>query len=146
MFSLNFSLFCIQYALKVAHFQSEESEDPQTEVNIMQSLCHQNIIRYFHHLEVDGKECILMELAGGGDLLSRIRSGHTSDEQKVKWATQIFLALKHCHERKLIHRDIKPANVFLDNNDNIKIGDLGIGKRAVSTYVGVTDSKGTRIY
>jgi NIMA (never in mitosis gene a)-related kinase len=37
-------------------------------------------------------------------------------------------ALVHVHARKILHRDIKSANIFLDKSDNIKLGDLGIGK------------------
>jgi NIMA (never in mitosis gene a)-related kinase 2 len=29
----------------------------------------------------------------------------------------------------VVHRDIKPENIFLDENDNIKIGDFGIAKK-----------------
>ena len=34
--------------------------------------------------------------------------------------------LKYIHSKGLIHRDIKSDNLMLDNNMNIKIGDLGV--------------------
>ena len=32
------------------------------------------------------------------------------------------------HNNNIIHRDIKSANIFIDKNDNIKLGDFGIIK------------------
>jgi NIMA (never in mitosis gene a)-related kinase len=45
---------------------------------------------------------------------------------------QIILALKECHEHKILgkilHRDIKPGNVFFDANNNVKLGDFGLSR------------------
>jgi NIMA (never in mitosis gene a)-related kinase len=29
---------------------------------------------------------------------------------------------------RVMHRDLKPANIFIDGNDNMKLGDLGLGR------------------
>ncbi len=46
----------------------------------------------------------------------------------MDWFTQMALALKHCHDRKLLHRDLKSQNVFLTSKNYVKLGDFGIAK------------------
>ena len=45
---------------------------------------------------------------------------------------QLVEALKECHRRKngahVLHRDLKPANVFLDGNNDVKLGDFGLAR------------------
>ena len=46
---------------------------------------------------------------------------------------QIILALKECHGRTkngkvVLHRDLKPANIFLDCQNNVKLGDFGLAR------------------
>jgi serine/threonine protein kinase len=42
--------------------------------------------------------------------------------------TQILLGLNHMHTKKILHRDIKTLNVFLDDDMNVKLGDMGVAK------------------
>lgn len=39
-----------------------------------------------------------------------------------------MLGLNHMHSRKILHRDIKTLNVFLDENLDVKLGDMGVAK------------------
>jgi len=67
----------------------------------------------------------------GGDVLNKIRSarGHYfSETQILDWFTQISLAIKHCHDRKILHRDLKSQNIFLTSKNTAKLGDFGIAK------------------
>jgi serine/threonine protein kinase len=41
---------------------------------------------------------------------------------------QILMGLNHMHSKKILHRDIKTLNVFLDQDLNVKLGDMGVAK------------------
>eukprot|EP00826_Nyctotherus_ovalis_P060472 TRINITY_DN848_c0_g1_i6.p1 TRINITY_DN848_c0_g1~~TRINITY_DN848_c0_g1_i6.p1 ORF type:complete len:433 (+),score=137.90 TRINITY_DN848_c0_g1_i6:419-1717(+) len=38
------------------------------------------------------------------------------------------LALKHCHDKRILHRDLKSQNIFLTSKNFVKLGDFGIAK------------------
>ena len=86
-----------------------------------------------------------MDYADGGDLNMKIKQqkGRFFPEDKVlDWFTQVCLAIKHIHDRKILHRDIKSQNIFLMKNGQVKLGDFGIAKcfnqanDKAKTYVG----------
>lgn len=77
-----------------------------------------------------------MEYCEGGDinqLIKRLKKASEYIQEDVIWKilTQIILAIHACHNRiegKVLHRDIKPSNIFLDNENNIKLGDFGLSR------------------
>ena len=50
-----------------------------------------------------------MDYADGGDLSQKIKVSRVgfSESWIIDWFTQLCLALKHVHDRKIIHRDLK---------------------------------------
>ncbi|KAH9940387.1 kinase-like protein [Epithele typhae] len=139
------------------------------EVNILKDLHHEHIVRY-HDRYVDrdaGILYILMEYCGGGDLSSVIKQAQRHNRlipEDTVWNyfMQLLLALNYCHHpnnahgrtssvgiecdnkdrrAQILHRDLKPDNVFLDENNNVKLGDFGLSKALsqasfANTYVG----------
>lgn len=74
-----------------------------------------------------------MEYACNGDLnqqvlLQKKRKPEMFSEDKIlDWMTQLFLGIYYLHEKHIIHCDIKLENIFLTYNNDLKIGDFGIG-------------------
>jgi serine/threonine protein kinase len=89
-----------------------------------------------------------MELAKGGDLgrALRLRKKPFDEEKIWSYLLQIAQGLKYLHEKRILHRDLKPQNIFLDSADNVKIGDLGLGRilgsKVISFYHLSTTSNG----
>jgi len=69
-----------------------------------------------------------MEYCEGHNLRNFIEEnpGRQAEEQKWKIFCQIVDALHYLHGLGLIHRDLKPSNIFLDKNNNVKLGDFGL--------------------
>lgn len=72
---------------------------------------------------------IQMEYCENRTLFDLIRSGLTKDPDTYwRIMRQILEALDHIHAQGIIHRDLKPMNIFIDENQNVKIGDFGLAK------------------
>ena len=92
---------------------------------------HPNIIRCIESFVDKDNLNIVMEYADGGDLSKKIKDSkdHQFNENQIlNWFTQLCLAIKHVHDRKIIHRDLKSQNIFLTEDNLVKLGDFGIAK------------------
>ena len=116
----------------------KEKQNIVSEVNILKELHHPNIVQYYDRIidKKNQKIFIIMEYCEGGDIGNIIKklkktNEHFPEELIWKFFIQILLALKTCHyhkEGKILHRDIKPSNVFLDSENNAKLGDFGLSR------------------
>ncbi len=92
-----------------------------------------------------------MDYANGGDLSNKIKNQrkkgkYFSENQILDYFTQICLAIKHIHDRKILHRDIKSQNIFLMKNNRVKLGDFGIAKCLNGTFEKAKTLIGTPYY
>lgn len=60
------------------------------------------------------------------DLIDDGLPGHPDQYWRI--LRQILEALCHIHSQGIIHRDLKPMNVFIDEHQNVKVGDFGLAK------------------
>ena len=77
---------------------------------------------------------------------ARSQNSHFSENQILDWFTQICLALKHVHDRKIIHRDLKSSNIFLTKENTIKLGDFGIATVLTNTLQKASTIVGSPYY
>lgn len=92
-----------------------------------------------------------MEYAECGDLAKAIhqrkaKKNYISEIQVLDWFTQICLAIKHVHDRKILHRDIKGQNIFIGANNSLKLGDFGIARVLNKTMEKARTVVGTPYY
>ena len=122
------------------------------EAKILEVLNHPNIIKYkdvFRDKKLHLN--LVMEYADGGELAQKIKerkmANRPFDEDEIlNYFTQICLALKHCHDRKILHRDLKPENIFLTQRGIIKLADFGIARTLGSTQEKARSIVGTPLY
>lgn len=110
----------------------------ESEIEILSSLDHPNIIRFYGYTETDGIYYLRMEYCNGGDVYDflknpgsekyRNEAGGFTNSFFYEFVTQTVSGLKYIHDKNIVHRDIKLHNVLIKNdNDRIefKISDFG---------------------
>lgn len=145
--------------IDIADMSEQEKRDTIKEAKILEVLNHPNIIRFKEVYNTKkGQLCIVMDYADGGDLHSKLKEQrekfskgalsqqYLPEDTILNWFTQMCLALKHCHDRKILHRDLKAQNIFLNKNGIVKLGDFGIAKVLSSTVEKAVTIVGTPYY
>lgn len=120
-------------AVKVLERGEKNDSVIMTEIDIIKSLDHPNIIKLFHVIESRERTYMVMEHAAGGDLVSHIEKvGCLQEEETHRIFTQMVRAVSYCHENSIAHRDIKPDNILLDGNGSVKLCDFGLAIKVTS--------------
>ncbi len=76
---------------------------------------------------------ISMEFCENGNLENLIyekmqKAERLSEQEILKYISQILLGINYLHERNVVHGDLKLENLFLDGKHSVKIGDFGVCK------------------
>ncbi|CAK0904997.1 unnamed protein product [Prorocentrum cordatum] len=144
---------CILKQIDVSRMSHPQREEAANEVRVLSRLRHPFIIGYKESFVEEGMLCIVTEYAEHGDLYRFIHDrkiqGQLLEESLVmRWFTQIALALKHMHDRRILHRDLKTQNIFLVGlREGIaKIGDFGIARVLQHTMDCALTAIGTPYY
>ncbi|XP_021733531.1 probable serine/threonine-protein kinase WNK3 isoform X2 [Chenopodium quinoa] len=111
---------------------SEDLERLYSEVHLLKTLKHKNIIKFYNSWVDTKNEHInfITEIFTSGTLRQyRQKHRHVDLRALKKWSRQILEGLQylHSHDPPIIHRDLKCDNIFVNGNSGeLKIGDLGL--------------------
>eukprot|EP00939_MAST-03C_sp_MAST-3C-sp1_P002116 g2116.t1 len=85
--------------------------DLRSEIRLLQSLDHPNIIKMYEAWESKKHVYLVLELAEGGDLFDNLATNESySEKDAAHIFRQMLSAINYCHERGVTHRDIKLEN------------------------------------
>jgi serine/threonine protein kinase len=59
-----------------------------------------------------------------------------SEDRVWKIISQFFIALAVMNDKNVAHCDVKDSNIFIDDKDNIKLGDYGLCKESSPRKLG----------
>ncbi len=140
-----------EVAVKV--MKPELASDPDAmanfyrEARVCASLNHTNIIHIYTFDEFEGRKYLVMELADQSSLDGRIELYQRITELEVldigiKVASALDLALKH----GFLHRDIKPGNILFNADNEPKLADFGLARKAEAEHNPEEGAWGTPYY
>jgi serine/threonine protein kinase len=124
-------------ALKV--LASKFAKDPKfvdrftSEARAAGQLNHPNVVQVLEISQSGGLHYFSMEFMEGGcvqDLLSAAPEGRLPWQEAMPLILDAARGLVFAEKRGIIHRDIKPDNLMLTSEQRVKIGDLGLAKKA----------------
>jgi hypothetical protein len=89
-------------------------------------LSHPNIVTLFDVGRASEGPYLVMELLRGTPLAQRLRQELPPLGEALRIAVAIAQGLAHAHAHGVIHRDLTPGNVFLCDDGQVKLLDLGL--------------------
>jgi NIMA (never in mitosis gene a)-related kinase len=142
----------------ISAMSEQEKRETLFEAKILEVLNHPNIVRFREVYKTKkGKLCIVMDYADGGDLQTKVKDrlkqktssgkvNYMTENEVLDIFTQICLAIKHTHDKKILHRDLKSQNIFLTKRGIVKLGDFGIARVLSHTRSAAKTVVGTPYY
>jgi len=115
-------------AIKKMQLNGESLKLLITEINIMRTSHHPNIVDYISSYIVEDQLWVVMEYMGGGcltEVLEQFETVQMTEPQMAYCSLETMKALIYIHSLHRIHRDIKSDNILLGDDGSVKIADFG---------------------
>lgn len=120
---------------KISRGSRQGKKEYVTEVKIISSLRHRNLVQLIGWCHDQGEFLLVYEFMPNGSLDTHLFG--KKNPLPLSWALRCKItlglasALLYLHEeweQCVIHRDIKSSNIMLDSNFNVKLGDFGLAR------------------
>ncbi|XP_065903207.1 uncharacterized protein [Dysidea avara] len=128
-------------------------EVDMSEINVLSSLCHPNIVVFMGYSRDEHHIYILTNYVHGGDLFNLLFKEKIplSASDQLSITDQVAQALAYMHGRKppFIHRDVKPMNILVEKGTfHVYLTDMGLArlKTTACTMTNVGKAEGTPYY
>jgi len=89
-------------------------------------LSHPNIVAVYDVGRDESGPYLVLELLRGKTLATRLKLGALPIGEALRIAAEIAEGLAHAHSRGVVHRDLTPCNVFVCDDGQAKLLDLGL--------------------
>jgi hypothetical protein len=123
-------------AIKKMTLNAESLKLIITEISIMKTSSHQNIVQYIDSFTVGEQLWVIMEFMGGGcltEVLEQFETVKMGEQQIALVCRDTLRALAYIHSLHCIHRDIKSDNILVGSDGVIKIADFGYAAQLTQT-------------
>jgi WD40 repeat protein len=100
----------------------------RSEAEAAARLNHPNVVTIHDTGTHAGLPYLVLELLRGETLHDRLSRGPLTPLAAVEILIQVVRGLAHAHAAGVVHRDLKPRNVFLRDDGEVKILDLGLAR------------------
>jgi len=115
-------------AVKKMQLNQENHKLFITEISIMKTSKHRNVVDYIESYIVGDQLWVVMEFMGGGcltEVLEQFECVQMTEPQMAYCCLETLRALTYVHSLHRIHRDIKSDNILLGDDGSVKIADFG---------------------
>ena len=113
-------------ALRVGDRAEIAEERLLTEAEAAARLSHPNIVTLFDVGRTSQGPYLVLEFLRGRTLAARLADGPLPPAEALRIAAAVASGLAHAHDRGVVHRDLTPGNVFLCDDGQVKVLDLGM--------------------
>ncbi|XVF10663.1 hypothetical protein REPUB_Repub07fG0201800 [Reevesia pubescens] len=137
-------------AVKV-YFPGEFKEstllDYKKETDIMRKLRHPNVLLFMGAVYSQERLAIVTEFLPRGSLFKALHKNNQALDvrRRMKMALDVARGMNYLHHRNppIVHRDLKSSNLLVDRNWNVKVGDFGLSRWKIGTFLTTKSRRGT---
>lgn len=115
-------------AIKKMALNAESLSLLVTEISIMKTSAHRNVVKYYDSYVLGDQIWVVMEFMGSGcltEVLEQFDHVQMTESQMAYVCRETLMALQFIHSLHRIHRDIKSDNILINTRGQVKVADFG---------------------